>query len=962
MAVAPQLALPNVIENGDDFDAIPVEENFVALQNEANTHTHTEYAVKGAITVGDLAFDIGTQAELDVETANRIAALAAHEADTTNIHGIADTAALVLTGDARLTNQRVPVDNSVTSAKIVDGTITVGDLAFSPVISDGSYASAATSVLRARVIADASPRFEILGDGKHQWGDGTLAADTNLYRSAADTLRTDDTVIVGGTNDNTSIGASGGLTVSRTLTTGTAMATRVVGDSVVRLTISADGKLFWGTGALAADATLTRTAAGRMQLDNRLHINSASVGSALSAALTADTNSRFVIQHDGLQAWGPGNAGTDVSLFRAAASILATDSRIRVIRTVVGDLAYTASISGDGNSRLQVMSDGKINWSDGTLAVDTVLYRAAPDVLRSDDRISSMRAIAGDFAFTAHISGDTDNRWRVLANGTVEMGPGNAAVDANLYRAGPALIQSDGEIRAKTGTTAFGAIITGDTSERFNIQGTGAMAWGPGNATQDTSLSRNAAGVLQLGTTTQAGRLLVIGSAVGGILYSGRVTTDSNDRFQVGGDGKITWGPGNAVSDTQMGRGGANTINFGTPTLATLLLVYGGAASALALRTFVTSDVSPRYQVAADGKISWGDGTAAVDANFYRAGPGIVASDSRITGIRPAVANFAFAAQVTGDANARFVIQADGKILWGDGTAAQDTVLYRSAVQTLRTDNNFSVGRNFTALSGVSSGFASIAGNLTDTAAGAVTGMSVTANINPAALSASDFRSLNMSATVLLGNAQDFSQSIEGAYLETRWIGAGNVTGVLIGSLSKVVIPGSAVNFGTIAKTVGVQAAGVQEFATVALTAGTVTTAIGLEVLQPTKSSAGFTVGTAIGIDVGSHSTATTANIGVRIAKGNTYTLQLSDIGGTPAGGITFGVDTNLYRVQADRLATDDLIVASNLGIATKTKAGTPTDADWAVAPPIGTIVIDTTALKIWVRTAAATWKSAALV
>ena len=46
-------------------------------------------------------------------------ALAAHEADTTAVHGIADTSALVLTGDARLSDTRTPTDNTVTAAEIV---------------------------------------------------------------------------------------------------------------------------------------------------------------------------------------------------------------------------------------------------------------------------------------------------------------------------------------------------------------------------------------------------------------------------------------------------------------------------------------------------------------------------------------------------------------------------------------------------------------------------------------------------------------------------------------------------------------------------------------------------------------------------------------------------------------------------------------------------------------------------
>jgi hypothetical protein len=46
------------------------------------------------------------------------AALNAHNSDSTNVHGIADTADLVLTNDARLSDERTPLDGSVTDAKI----------------------------------------------------------------------------------------------------------------------------------------------------------------------------------------------------------------------------------------------------------------------------------------------------------------------------------------------------------------------------------------------------------------------------------------------------------------------------------------------------------------------------------------------------------------------------------------------------------------------------------------------------------------------------------------------------------------------------------------------------------------------------------------------------------------------------------------------------------------------------
>lgn len=42
------------------------------------------------------------------------------------------------------------------------------------------------------VTADNFVRFVFLGDGKMEWGAGSTLADTNLYRSQANTLTTDD--------------------------------------------------------------------------------------------------------------------------------------------------------------------------------------------------------------------------------------------------------------------------------------------------------------------------------------------------------------------------------------------------------------------------------------------------------------------------------------------------------------------------------------------------------------------------------------------------------------------------------------------------------------------------------------------------------------------------------------------------------------------------------------------------
>jgi hypothetical protein len=62
-------------------------------------------------------------------------------------------------------------------------------------------------------------------------------------------------------------------------------------------------------------------------------------------------------------------------------------------------------------------------------------------------------------------------------------------------------------------------------------------------------------------------------------------------------------------------------------------------------------------------------------------------------------------ANVTGDAGKRFVLDADGTLRWGDGTAAVDTSLDRSGANALETAGFFAMG------SGQSGGAFSIFGN-----------------------------------------------------------------------------------------------------------------------------------------------------------------------------------------------------------------------------------------------------------
>ena len=88
----------------------------------------------GVVTLSDLYDASGAAAAVASD-------LSDHESATTTVHGISDTANLVYTSDARLSDQRTPLDGSVTTAKIVDANVTNAKLENSAITINGSAVS-----------------------------------------------------------------------------------------------------------------------------------------------------------------------------------------------------------------------------------------------------------------------------------------------------------------------------------------------------------------------------------------------------------------------------------------------------------------------------------------------------------------------------------------------------------------------------------------------------------------------------------------------------------------------------------------------------------------------------------------------------------------------------------------------------------------------------------------------------
>jgi hypothetical protein len=218
------------------------------------------------------------------------AQLSGHSATASSVHGV--TGSVVGTTNTQTLTNKTLNGGTLTGTFAGSHTLT-GGVTFTTSAPMSQGATSGTTVFRAAAVGDAADRFQMKGSGLHEWGDGTLARDTNLYRNAVGELKTDTAFTVAG-----ELRPGNLVRASRALASDSQWETRASGDANARWFCRADGQMWWGPGNATQDTNLYRSGLDTLRTDD-----SFAVGGDLSVSSTTWSTYVPTVTNGGTVTW-----------------------------------------------------------------------------------------------------------------------------------------------------------------------------------------------------------------------------------------------------------------------------------------------------------------------------------------------------------------------------------------------------------------------------------------------------------------------------------------------------------------------------------------------------------------------------------------------------------------------------------------------------------------------------------
>lgn len=153
------------------------------------------------------------------------------------------------------------------------------------------------------------------------------------------------------------------------------------------------------------------------------------VDAAYEAGITGDTVMRWSVDAQGRMRWGGGTSAADVELYRGGVDILETNDSVRIVGpSATAQRVFGIMVSGEVSNRMQMQMDtsgtARLEWGPGTSSPDVTLYRDAANRLVCDDHV-----IASDGVATKIVAGvvsDASFTAATVQNGTLAVDTTNS--------------------------------------------------------------------------------------------------------------------------------------------------------------------------------------------------------------------------------------------------------------------------------------------------------------------------------------------------------------------------------------------------------------------------------------------------------------------------------------------------------------------------------------------------------
>ena len=508
----------------------------------------------------------------------------------------------------------------------------------------------------------------------------TIGGDTNLYRSGADVLKTDDSLEVALSatiSGHLTLGASSVITIGTTNSVNlyrSAADTLKTDDAmIVAGDLTVQGNLFTQGGSGSAQSVLSLSGTGK---------------TVLSFSDTTTTTGLTV--------------GADTNLYRNAANTWRTDDVLTfaansaaVLQTeqVAANVAFQQKLlAADTNAAFRILGDGKVQWgAGGASAVDTVLYRSAADVLKTDDSLH----VAATFSHLGSSLGFFNASPTTKPNATSDI-KDSLVILGLITDGGATPLNLDGGALTAASASLTGAgtglAVTNNATVGGTLGVTGTSTLAAISASGQVSLSY-AGTALSLGASSNAS----FGGTIG--------VTGTSTLATVNASGVLTLSySGNALVLNAGSNASFNgTLAFATAITGNLIAARQVAGQSVLVNSLLGSDTYPAFRLFGDGKIEWGAGGAsALDTNLYRSAANVLKTDDGLTVM----------GYLTASGTGKTAIQISDSGAQDSGlTIGGDTNLYRNGADSLKTDDAFTAAGTLTAGNGltVSAGAVSIA-------------------------------------------------------------------------------------------------------------------------------------------------------------------------------------------------------------------------------------------------------------